>query len=155
MKQYNKLIRDRIPEIIAAKGEKAVTRILDDKEFAKALVSKLVEEAKEAEAAAGDKTELTKEIGDMWEVIEALIVHFGLDQREIASVKAKRLTERGGFTKKIFLERVEQARAHFKKITVILAPEPEFRNRIVIWIPAGVHPDEYRGGNDKVGEIDF
>ena len=107
MKQYNKLIRDRIPEIIAAKGEKAVTRILDDKEFAKALVSKLVEEAKEAEAAAGDKTELTKEIGDMWEVIEALIVHFGLDQREIASVKAKRLTERGGFTKKIFLEREE------------------------------------------------
>ncbi|MDD5110118.1 MAG: nucleoside triphosphate pyrophosphohydrolase [Patescibacteria group bacterium] len=106
MKTYNKLIRDRIPEIIAAKGEKAVTRILNDEEFGRALMAKLVEEAKEAEATAGDKTELTKEIGDVWEVIEALITHFGLDQQEIARIKAKRRAERGGFAKKIFLESV-------------------------------------------------
>lgn len=106
LKTYNKLIRDRIPEIIAAKGEKAVTRILDDEEFAKALAAKLVEEAQETEKAIGDRAELTKEIGDVMEVIDAMVSHFGLNREEIERVKAKRLAERGGFEKKIFLESV-------------------------------------------------
>lgn len=120
MKTYRKLIRDRIPEIIAAKGEKAVTRILGNEEFAKALAAKLVEEAQEVQSAVASiarfhelkheskrLSELSKEIGDVMEAIDALVSHFGLDRVETERVKAQRLTERGGFAKKIFLESVE------------------------------------------------
>lgn len=103
---YNKLIRDKIPEIIAAKGETAIIRTLTDDEFAKALVAKLVEEATEAQAAGDDRAELTKEIGDILEVIDAMVAHFGLDHDEIDRIKAKRKAERGGFERKIFLESV-------------------------------------------------
>lgn len=105
-REYNKLVRDRIPEIIAAKGETAKARTLTDEEFGIALAAKLVEEATEIEAAMGDTSELVKEIGDVLEVIDALVAHYGLDRGEIESVKAKRLAERGGFTRRILLESV-------------------------------------------------
>ena len=104
---HNKLIRDRIPEIIAEKGEKANIRTLTDEEFTVALVEKLVEEANEVVRANGDSAELVKELGDVLEVIDTIVAHFGLDRAEIERVKAKRLAERGGFSKKILLESVE------------------------------------------------
>ncbi|TSC76907.1 MAG: hypothetical protein G01um101431_90 [Parcubacteria group bacterium Gr01-1014_31] len=107
MPSYNKLIRDRIPEIIAEKGEKAKIRTLTDEEFAVALAAKLVEEANEVVKAGGDSAELVKEIGDVLEVIDAIVTHFGLDRAEIERVKTNRLAERGGFSKKILLESVE------------------------------------------------
>lgn len=106
-KIYNKLVRDKIPDIITANGERAKVRTLTDAEFGPALAGKLVEESKEAEAVIGDRAELTKEIGDVLEVIDVMVAHFGLDRSEIERVKAKRKAERGGFSKKIFLERVE------------------------------------------------
>ncbi len=107
-KHFDKLVRDRIPEIIAAEGERANIRTLTDEEFAKALAAKLVEEAQEAVKAVGDRTELTKEIGDVLEVIDAMVTHFGLERAAIERAKTRRRQERGGFTKKIFLESVSQ-----------------------------------------------
>ena len=42
---YDKLVRDRIPEIIGSRGDRAVTRVLDDAGYRSALLAKLVEEA--------------------------------------------------------------------------------------------------------------
>jgi len=51
---YRKLVRDRIPEIIAAEGRHPVTRILDQADYRQALLDKLAEEAAEAaHASAG------------------------------------------------------------------------------------------------------
>ena len=47
MKVFNKLVRDKIPEIIASKGEYAKTRILDNDEYKKELDKKLLEEVNE------------------------------------------------------------------------------------------------------------
>ncbi len=107
MKKFNKLVRDRIPEIIAAKGEMAKVRTLKDEDFVNALAAKLVEEAKEVEGAQGDAKELVKEIGDVFEVVDALIVQLGLSCEEIKKLQAERREKRGGFSKKIFLEYVE------------------------------------------------
>jgi predicted house-cleaning noncanonical NTP pyrophosphatase (MazG superfamily) len=107
MKVYNKLVRDNIPEIILADGKNPKIRILAEAEYQKELLKKLVEEAKETEAAGSDKEELIKEIGDIEEVIEAIIKSFALDKKEIENLKAKRKTDRGGFDKKIFLEYTE------------------------------------------------
>ena len=104
MKIYNKLVRDRIPEIIAKSGSTAKTRILDDQEYQSALLEKLVEEALEVKGAEGNQKELMKEIGDVLEVIDAILLSFELSRQEINTVKAERKKSRGGFDGKIFLE---------------------------------------------------
>lgn len=104
---YNKLVRDKNPEIVRADHLTPTTRVLDDQEFVVELCRKLLEEAKEVEAAQGDTKELVKEIGDVYEVIDALIAQLGLDRQEIRKLQDERRTKRGGFSKKIFLEHVE------------------------------------------------
>ncbi len=104
MKIYNKLVRDRIPEIIEADGKTPKVRILSEAEYKTSLLEKLVEEAKEALATKGDQKELAKEIGDIQEVIDASVEAFKLDRSQIETLKQKRKTDRGGFEKKLFLE---------------------------------------------------
>jgi len=107
MKVYNKLVRDRIPEIIEADGEKPNVRVLGEAEYKTALLEKLVEEAQETLAAKGDPKELVKEIGDVLEVVDAMIEAFGLDRAQVEELKGKRKSDRGGFEKRLFLESAE------------------------------------------------
>lgn len=107
MKIYRKLVRDRIPEIILAAGERPVTRVLSDKEYFHELLVKLGEESKEVLGAEADKTELAKEFGDVIEVLESAIKVSGISREEIEKVRTERLKKRGGFEKKIFLEKTE------------------------------------------------
>jgi predicted house-cleaning noncanonical NTP pyrophosphatase (MazG superfamily) len=101
-KTYNKLVRDRILEIIAADGRQCATEIMkDDEEFRHALLVKLVEEAQEvADAEHGD---MVKEIADLYEVIDALLIAFDLNKETIFATQKKRCNECGGFEKRIKL----------------------------------------------------
>jgi len=101
-KNYNKLVRDRIPEIIAANGRQCGTEIMSGDEYRRALLAKLIEEAQEVAAAAEDD-ELVKEIADLYEVIDALLVAFDLDRGTVSAIQHKRRDERGGFEKRIKL----------------------------------------------------
>jgi predicted house-cleaning noncanonical NTP pyrophosphatase (MazG superfamily) len=107
-KEYNKLIRDKISEIIKQNGSNLKTRILDDEEYKKELLRKIVEEAQEVLETNGDKKELTKEIGDVLEVINYLTDAFELDKQEVEKIRKERKDSRGGFDKKIFLEYTEK-----------------------------------------------
>ena len=98
---YNKLVRDRIPEIIAAEGRQYATEILDEGEYRQALLEKLVEEAQEVTIAGPD--DLVKELADLYEVVDALIAAFQLDREAIRTTQHKRHNERGGFAKRIKL----------------------------------------------------
>lgn len=104
MKIFRKLIRDKIPEIIAAKGEEANMRVLDEAEFLKALENKLLEEVQEMRQKEADKK---MELADIYEVLDALIQAYGFSKEEIMALKEKKRLERGGFEKKLFLEGVE------------------------------------------------
>jgi len=104
MKTYNKLVRDRIPEIIAKDGSISKTRALDDQEYRQELLKKLQEEALEVIEAKDDKKELTKEIGDVLEVIDYIIKAFEINKDEVMKIKAERRESRGGFDDRIFLE---------------------------------------------------
>ena len=106
-KIYNKLIRDKIPEIIEKDGVGSKTRILDDLEYKRELLKKITEEAQEVLETQGDSKELIKEIGDVLEIIDYLIKTFNLDREEINKIKEYRKESRGGFDKRIFLEYTE------------------------------------------------
>jgi predicted house-cleaning noncanonical NTP pyrophosphatase (MazG superfamily) len=100
-----KLVRDRIPEIIQSEGRHPVTRVLDDAAYRAALLSKLVEEAREAgHAAAAD---LPGELADVLEVLRALTAMAGMSWAQLLALADDKRSRRGGFTKRIFLESVE------------------------------------------------
>jgi predicted house-cleaning noncanonical NTP pyrophosphatase (MazG superfamily) len=104
---YNKLVRDRIPEMIEADGHHAVTRILDRRSYRAALLAKLGEEAREAQGASAD--ELPGELADVWEVLQALLSTLPMTWQELQALAASKRAERGGFKERIFLEYTEQA----------------------------------------------
>jgi predicted house-cleaning noncanonical NTP pyrophosphatase (MazG superfamily) len=103
---YNKLVRDRIPEIIEADGGQPVTRVLDDAGYEVALRAKLIEESREAQAATDG--ELLPELADVLEVLQALAKAHDMRWEDVVSEAARKRAERGGFDKRIFLEYVEQ-----------------------------------------------
>lgn len=102
---HNKLIRDNIPQIIEADHKTCKTRILNDTEYLEALKTKLSEEALEVKQAQ-DKLELTKEIADVLEVLEAISTASGITKEEILAIKEKKAIKNGKFEKKLFLEYV-------------------------------------------------
>lgn len=107
MKTYRKLVRDNIPDIITSNGEKPIVRTLDEDEYKKELLKKLVEESKETLESINNKDKLIKEIGDVQEVISSVIKAFELSSDDIDELRIKRKEKRGGFEKRIFLESVE------------------------------------------------
>ena len=105
---YNKLVRDQIPEIIAAAGRQPVTRVLDQAGYQAALRTKLLEEAREAEEAADGQ--LASELADVLEVLQALAAAYDMSWEDVVSEAGRKRAERGGFDQRIFLEYVDQAR---------------------------------------------
>lgn len=105
-KVYNKLVRDRIPEIIEGNGEKPVVRILDDVEYKGELEKKLNEEYQEVLGTTTSE-ERIEELADMLEIIDALAALEGKTLEDVVEVKKQKSLKRGGFEKRIFLERVD------------------------------------------------
>lgn len=95
---YNKLVRDRIPEIIEAGGGKAEIRILSDEEYHVYLEAKLDEEAGEYHR---DKS--PEELADILEVVYALAAAQGVSRGELEEIYQTKHKARGGFEKKILL----------------------------------------------------
>jgi predicted house-cleaning noncanonical NTP pyrophosphatase (MazG superfamily) len=102
---YRKLVRDRIPEIIQSQGRHPVARVLDDAGYREALLSKLVEEAREASHATAD--DLPGELADVLEVLRALTVTAGMSWPQLLALAEDKRNRRGGFGRRIFLESVE------------------------------------------------
>lgn len=104
-KEYNKLVRDNIPQIIENKGSKPIIRILDEEDYKIELEKKLYEEYQEVVGAQTSEDRI-EELADMIEVISSLanIENKTLDD-VVECAKVKKL-KRGGFDKKIYLESV-------------------------------------------------
>lgn len=98
---YKKLVRDKIPEIIQASGQRPVTRVLDEQEYLRELVKKLGEEYEEFQEELS-----LEELADIQEAINALADTLS-SREELERVRAEKAEERGGFSKRIYLEGVE------------------------------------------------
>ena len=101
IKTYNKLVRDRIPEIIEASGKTCVTEVLSDEAYLEMLDKKLDEELAEYH-----KDQNIEELADLLEVIRACAVARGYSVEELDQVRADKAAKRGGFEKKILLKEV-------------------------------------------------
>lgn len=101
--KYNKLVRDRIPEIITESGKKVTFRILDDDEEYKIALEKKLDE----EVAEFHESKSLEEIVDILEVLDALILAHSFNRVSAVLKKKEKREERGGFGKKIFLLEVE------------------------------------------------
>ena len=96
-----KLVRDRIPEIIIASGRTAQTRVMGEDEYRRELLTKLVEEAREALEAEPD--DLREELADVWEVLDATAAANGISLRDIQTTAERKRSERGGFEQRLYL----------------------------------------------------
>ncbi len=99
MKVFNKLVRDKIPEIIEKDGRTCKTHILTDEEYIVALEEKLNEEVAEYQ-----KDKNLEEMADVLEVLQAICLARGYSLDELEDLRKKKTNSRGGFSKKIFLE---------------------------------------------------
>ena len=106
MSKYNKLVRDKIPEIIEKNGEKPITRILDNAEYNEELIKKLNEEYHEVVEA--DEESIIEELADMLEVMESIAELHNKTLEDILATKEKKKINRGGFSKKLYLKGVEK-----------------------------------------------
>lgn len=103
---HNKLVRDRIPEIIEKNGKKFSTRILNNSEYIKELKKKSFEELDEYMKTENDKDAI-EELSDLLEIIHALADYHGASNEKVEEVRNQKAMERGGFKEKIFLIEVE------------------------------------------------
>ncbi len=95
---HNKAIRDRIPEIIEQSGSKCNIKTLSDEEFLIQIEKKLSEEVVEYQ---NDKK--PEELADILEVIYKIALLKGIPKEELEKIRIKKLEERGGFEKNLFL----------------------------------------------------
>lgn len=101
VKAYNKLVRDKIPEIIESSGKTCSVETLTDEKYIAMLDAKLNEELAEYQ-----ESKSLEELADLLEVMGAVVKARGYTWEELTKVRKKKLGERGGFEKKILLKEV-------------------------------------------------
>ncbi|PFL61637.1 phosphoribosyl-ATP pyrophosphohydrolase [Bacillus cereus] len=102
MPTYNKLIRNKIPQIIKSNGKTPTTRILNEDEYIKEICRKTQEELTEYIEAKTTSDKL-EELSDLLELINALAEYEGATLEEINNIRKKKAKERGGFSDRVFL----------------------------------------------------
>jgi predicted house-cleaning noncanonical NTP pyrophosphatase (MazG superfamily) len=110
MKKYNKLVRDKIPDILRRKLKSYTGHTADEKEYAKALATKLVEEALEFQ-----ENPVIDELGDVAEVVFAISHLNGWNNpstflptwSKLEEAQHKKRNARGAFNDRYILEEVE------------------------------------------------
>ncbi len=102
VKVYNKLVRDKIPEIIEADGRKCKTELLSEEAYLKMVDAKLDEELAEYH-----KDQNIEELADLLEVIYAAAQARGYSVEELERVRVAKVEKRGAFQKRILLKETE------------------------------------------------
>ena len=108
---YNKFVRDKIPKNIDIEpGRKCKYRILDDEEYLKELNKKILEEANEF-----IEENSIEELGDLLEVINAIMKLKGYDIEAVNKVMKAKEEKKGAFNNKIFLEYVDEEKRNLEE----------------------------------------
>ena len=98
MTTFNKAIRDKIPEIIQQDGHTCNVQVISDEKFLLEIEKKLSEEVTEYQ---NNKT--PEELIDILEVIYKIAQLKGISKDELEKIRVKKLEDKGGFAKNLFL----------------------------------------------------
>ena len=98
---HDKLVRDRIPEIIELSGKTCHIEVLSDQDYLRMVDAKLDEELAEYH-----KDQNLEELADLIEVIYAAAKARGYTLEQLEAARAEKAKTRGGFEKKLFLRSV-------------------------------------------------
>ena len=101
--KYDKLVRDKIPEIIKSKGVVPITHIASDEEYQQKLKAKLQEEVNEFLEDLNQE-----ELADILEVIYALCDLYKFDKEKLEQLRKDKAKKRGGFKDKIILDETRE-----------------------------------------------
>ena len=101
MIEYDKLIRDKIPEIIDQSGKKCIVEVMDNATYIEYLDQKLNEELAEYQQ---DKS--IEELADLLEVIYAVVAARGYSVEELERIRLEKAEKRGAFDKRLHLKMV-------------------------------------------------
>ena len=104
-KKYNKLVRDKIPEIIKSNNENPKIKILEESEYKKELERKLYEEYQEVLTTTTSE-ERIEELADMIEIISYLAKVENKTLEDVIKTANEKRRKRGGFDNRIYLEKV-------------------------------------------------
>ncbi|MGL5083946.1 MAG: nucleoside triphosphate pyrophosphohydrolase [Microcoleaceae cyanobacterium] len=99
--EYNKLVRDHIPDLIRKAGHECNTVTLSEAEYRQALRNKLLEEAHEAVIAA--EPQLATELADLLDVVDALLESYGISLEIVLLERDQKRAEKGSFAQRIKL----------------------------------------------------
>ena len=100
--EFNKLVRDKIPENIRTGGERVLSVKLERGILLDALRSKLVEEALEAKDAQ-DEEQIMEELADVEQIICSILSQIGRPREELEQMRMKKQEKRGGFDEGLVL----------------------------------------------------
>ena len=103
MIEYDKLIRDKIPEIIEQSGKKCIVEVMDNDTYIEYLDQKLNEELAEYHQ---DKS--IEELADLLEVIYAVAVARGCSVEDLERIRVEKAEKRGAFEKRLLLKSVSE-----------------------------------------------
>lgn len=106
MPVYNKLVRDKIPDIIRQDNKKCTIEILDDDRYEVELKNKLGEELDEY-LQASDDSEALEELADILELIHALAATHDANFAKVEKIRQEKVNKRGGFKERVYLIEVE------------------------------------------------
>lgn len=110
MKLFRKLIRDKMPEILAKERKVVKTRVLENnKEYGEWLRRKLLEEVQEMAEKSYDRAFHVERLAYLEELIGIIAALNGISSEEITKTKEKVIIERGSFRKRLLLESVEES----------------------------------------------
>ncbi|MDR3599324.1 MAG: nucleoside triphosphate pyrophosphohydrolase [Desulfosporosinus sp.] len=101
VKVYNKLIRDKIPQIIEQSGKQAIVEVVSGKVYLELLNAKLGEELQEYL-----DSESVEELADLVEVVYAILDDKKIPLQEFELIRKQKVQERGAFKKKLLLKEV-------------------------------------------------
>ncbi|MGL5557511.1 MAG: phosphoribosyl-ATP pyrophosphohydrolase [Paraclostridium dentum] len=100
MKVYDKLVRDKIPEIIESSGNKCEIEVVSDEVALEYLYKKLNEEVSEL---LEDKN--LDEIADVMEVLFAIGAKYGYSEEDVLNRRNEKRDSRGGFEDNLILKK--------------------------------------------------
>ncbi|MBC3803140.1 hypothetical protein GH808_01605 [Acetobacterium fimetarium] len=100
--EYNKLVRDKVPEIIRESGRACEYKILGQSEIRTALKDKLLEKAQVFMNSPSED-----ELSDIYELLETIVEAFDYEPLHIDYLKIQNKENKGSYSEKVFLISVD------------------------------------------------